>query len=158
MSDEPLGGDPADLVIPTLARRFWSEGVLFPDADAKSAIVVTGEVRGDRSPFLLRVGEDGRERWSARPATEIHRIVLFEPPGRPRLLVATTWGGELLVLDEEGTLRARAKLPGSPGSDGRVSTRALAAGPFGADGLAIAVGLRNGTHVYRLRPERLPAR
>jgi hypothetical protein len=111
-----------------------------------------------KEPCLLRLGEDDREAWSAKPATEIDELVLLEPPGRPRLLVATTEGGELLVLDEEGTLRARATLPETPQPGGRVATYALAAGPLGRDGWAIAVDLLGGTYLYRLHPEVLPAR
>ena len=141
-----------------LSPRYLGNGTLFPDAEGKASLVLAGTMLFSKEPCLLRLGEDDREAWSAKPATEIDELVLVEPPGRPRLLVATTEGGELLVLDEEGTLRARATLPETPQAGGRVATYALAAGPLGRDGWAIAVDLLGGTHLYRLHPEVLPAR
>ncbi len=134
---------------------YLTVGVILPGERGDASMILGGNRLKPHNPLLVRVDSAGREAWAARPETKIEAIELVEPPNRPRLVVATTDGGELLVVDERGGLRARVDLPGER-HDGRLYQYGLAAGRLGEAGWFVAVTLLDGTRLYRLHPDRLP--
>ncbi len=136
---------------------YFTEGLLFPDGEGRPALALAGTLHSGDEPILVRVDANGEDCWRATLPSEPEGLELLEPPGRRRLLVVTTAGGDLLVLDEEGTLLARETLPDAAPRT-RTATYALAAGRLGSETWAVAVALLHGTLVYRVHPERIPAR
>ena len=140
--------------------------VLFPSKRGDPAVVFGGNVKPlpNEEPMLARfdatpkgTAVSSRYAWRARPATSPQAVVLLEPPRAPRLFAVTTEGGDLLLLDEDGTVRANGRMPHSRA--GAVNaTYSLSAGPLGDRGWAITVELLEGTYLYRVHPEKLPAK
>jgi hypothetical protein len=140
-------------------RGWLDHGLVLPAADPEDrmSMILAGLRHLPEEPLLVRTDSHGGESWRATPTTEVEAIELVEPPDRPRLVVAVTAGGELLVVDESGTLRGRVELPGER-TGGRLYLYGLAAGRLGTDGWFVAVRLLDGTLLYRMHPERIPPR
>jgi hypothetical protein len=142
-------------------------GVLFPTERGTPAVVWAGTVTPKETdePLLVRMDAGTTARavdgakvvWRLRPPSKPAGLAMLEPPGRSRLFAVTTNGGELLVVDEDGALRARVRMP-KTSTEFVVATYTLDAGPLGKDGWAIVVSLLKNTWVYRVHPEKLPAK
>ena len=135
-------------------REWFPHAVLFAGAEGTAAFVLAGKSHVEDVPILVRMDERDERAWKANPNSEVKALALLEPPGKPRLVAAVTDAGDLLLLDETGTLRARARLPDAKPEE-RMAVYAFAAGRIGSDGWFVAVVLLHSTCVYRVHPERL---
>jgi hypothetical protein len=131
-------------------------GRLFPGRDGHPALLLAGQ-SGDDPPLLVRADGEGHETWRAVLPSEAEEVAMLEPEEAPRLFVVTTAGGDLLVLGDDGTLYADERFPDAP-DGGRTSTYGLGAGEFRPGAWGVAVELLDRHLVYRLHPERIPAR
>jgi hypothetical protein len=146
---------------------FAHHGALFPTERGTPGVLWAGQgkIDGVDEPRLARIDAGDRSPavdgagvvWRMRPPAKVAALAMVEPPGRSRLFAVTTNGGELLVVDEDGALRARVRMP-KTSTEFVVATYTLDAGPLGKDGWAIVVRLLKSTWVYRVHPEKLPAK
>ena len=135
--------------------EWFNHGLLFSGSEGHARFVLAGKSHTLDAPILVAMDDADERAWAVRPSATIEALALVEPPGKPRLVVAATGAGELLVLDESGTLRARARLPTTIPKR-RTAIYRLAAGRGGSDAWFVAVKLLRVTSVFRLHPEKLP--
>jgi hypothetical protein len=136
-------------------HEWFNHGLLFPGTEGHARFVLAGKSPTLGAPVLVSM-DDGDERaWAVRPGATVGQLALVEPPGKPRLVIAATEAGELLVLDDSGTLRSRAPLPTAIPKR-KTPIYHLAAGRWGSDTWFVAVELLQATSVFRLHPEKLP--
>ncbi len=139
-------------------RGYWTDlALLFPDAEGKPAIAASGLIHDGDLPVISRLDEGGNASWRVRPKSRAEALALLEPEGRERLIAATTRGGHLILINDEGVLRARIEMPNdTPGME--VATYHLAAGELAPGRWAIAVRLLWGAYLYEVDVTKLDAR
>lgn len=127
-------------------------GVLFPNAEGGPAAVVAGNTLQTGVPTLRRLDAQGQGVWEATLPASIEGLALIEPEGAPRLLALTTLEGDLLLVDDGGTLRWRGKLPDAePGEE--IATYQLVAGRIAKEQHGVIVRLLRNSYLYRLDPD-----
>jgi hypothetical protein len=131
-------------------------GVLFPDAGGSPSAVIAGEDLYSSVPRLRRIDAKGQVVWEAALSAEIEGLALLEPRGGPRLLAVTTERGELLLVDDVGTLLWRGDMP-EVDPEHRVATYQLVAGEIGPDRYGVVVRLLHDSYLYGLNLDALKA-
>jgi hypothetical protein len=126
---------------------------LLPADDATACWVARSDGYGFLAEHAVQFVEaDGRMRWRAVPADALafQGVSRLDAGDGRRLVVVTTRGGEILLLDERGGLRGRTRVPEAKPD----SVRAARAGRMGR-GFAMAAQSGDTTWLWRLHPEAL---
>jgi hypothetical protein len=132
------------------AATYVITAALFPDSSGRPALVLVGS----DPPILVRVDAEGRDAWRALLPSLPRQVVMAEIPGGPRLFFLATEGGDLLAVDEDGTLVVQERLPEAV--ENRVTpVYGLSAGEFRPGHWGVVVDMRRNSYVYSLHPERV---
>jgi hypothetical protein len=138
------------------AGSYLTHGALFPDAEGRPALLVSGQ-SGDDPPVLVRLAHDGSEVWRADLANEPEALLRLETDVGPRLFVVVTEAGEVLVVGEDGTLHARERLPDVSTTE-RTPVYECDAGPWAPGVHGLTVELLHATYAWHAHPEVLAPR
>lgn len=148
-------------------RRLLDDACLFRGHDGERCVVLVTRRQGEpgteeRQPRLTLFGADGGARWHAWLPARTRGLGVASTPSVDLIVVATV-EGDLFVLDDDGALRGRERVP--PGDV--IQTVLHGERNFGTSGLAVQVGevgprawaaavtVRWGTFVYGLDPSAL---
>ncbi|HKX46692.1 MAG TPA: hypothetical protein VJP77_08305 [Planctomycetota bacterium] len=132
---------------------FELSGALFRGADGRPAVLVHDGGGGDES-LVLRLGDDGKERWRVAVPTGVRDVTVVATRAGP-LPVVVLADLRLLVLDDAGRLLSESALPLPEGRDRSYAVRSVEAGHFADGSTAIAAYGQNDLWILPVDEERL---
>ncbi len=121
---------------------------MFADEQNKLSIIATGS--GDKQrPMVVRYNEALEPVWTISLSHEARALAMLEPPGKERLFVVATDSGELLIFNQDGTLKQQVTLPGAKGSSYPIY--GMKAGLLGDKKYALSIGIVSSVLIYEIR-------
>ena len=99
-------------------------------------------------PTIVRYDEALEPVWTATLADEAGGLAMLELREKEKLFVVATNGGELLIFDQNGTLKHRSTLPGAKGS--RYPIYGVKAGSIGDKKFGFSIGILSSVLIYEI--------
>jgi hypothetical protein len=121
---------------------------IFPDERGKLAIVAAGTA-DDQTPLIIRYNDTLKPVWKATLSHSVSGMAMVTPSGKERYFITVTSDGELLIFDQDGTLKFQDKLPGSKGNDNPLY--GIKAGLLGNSHYAFSIGTLSGILIYEFK-------
>ena len=151
-----IAANPRHSWTPRQSGILASHCLLFPGPKGEPAMLLGGEGDRVRKPVIARVDVGGRRLWQAFLPHHLEGLGMLEPAGRKRVFVAVTWGFDLFLFDDEGTLLWRRKLHHGKEDPGALLS-SIETGPLDVDTWGIAlVRLGRRPWIYMVDVSRLP--
>jgi HEAT repeat len=121
---------------------------MFSDERGRLAIVAAGTTDNE-TPLIIRYNDMLQPVWKATLSHSVSGMAMVTPPGKERYFIIVMSDGELLIFDQDGTLKYRDKLPESKGND--YPLYGIKAGLLGNSHYAFSIGTLSGILIYEFK-------
>jgi hypothetical protein len=121
----------------------------FSDPEGERLAFVVGS-RGDRGGIAV-IDSEGGLRWSSQTPENTLDLARLDRADGSSLFAVTTRGGNLFLIDGEGTVVHHRSLPQEPDPEIGVAVREITSGPLGDEHVGLAITFIQWVAVYRMR-------